>query len=353
MLGNTDNNEFQQVTVQRGNVYVGATNTILQFSSSLNEISRFENGPGNDSSYCGGPPYCDLGNLCQSNQRCSNNYNRLLIPYRDRLLACGTLHEVCDLLELEDIANIYGIPRELKCRDENTVQYVAVGSRNLESPLVGAIQTNAEYPDRDLLYLGRPDHFIQVLFAPSEPNPYFTQVDQFIETAFNRVAKYHLAWTTADYGYMLWTNSTTEETKLSRYCNSIMSESSRDSFREEFDSPSLGPRTYTEISIQCRGSNMQVLSSLVTAKYIFDQLFVLYQDGSETAVCATNITHLNQQFDFVRDRCWNSTEGSLYAKYMNPGSNCTHYDFYEEEWVCICMSCFVSLIRMCTDHWRN
>ena len=306
----------------------------MHYSSNLVRIRHFENGPGNDSSYCRGPPYCDFGRLCQNNQKCANNYNRLLLPYRDLLLACGTLHEVCDLLDFEDITNVYGVPRDLKCRDENLLQYVAVGSRNLGLPLVGAVQVNQGYGDRDLFYLGRPYHFIQVLYAPSAQNPYFTQVDQFIETAYNRVTKYHVAWTTFDYGYILWTNTTTNETKLSRYCNTIMSESLRDDFREVFESPDLGPRTYTEVLIQCHRPNAQILSFLVTAKVVFDQLFVLYQDGEDTSVCVTNITHLNVHFDFVRDRCWNSPNGQRYARYKNPASNCRQYDFYEEEWVC-------------------
>ena len=333
--GSSNENEFQKLIFKNGNVYVGATNTILQYSRNLELINQFDNGPGNDSISCGGPPYCDLGDVCQDTLRCANNYNRLLLPYRNQLLVCGSLHAVCDLLDLSNISRTVGSSRNLKCRDQNLArQLVSAGSRNLELSLVAAIRENLEYPNRDLIYLGRPDHFIEILYAPSLQYSYFTVVDQFVESVYNKVAVYHLAWTTEDYGYVLWTNSTTEETKLSRYCNNIMSEFSRSRFREELNYPdNIGDRTYTEISLQCRGTNLQPLSTVIAAKFIYNELFILYQDGSDAVICASNVTYLNAQFDFVRDRCWNSNEGPRYARFLNSNVNCSNLGYFDAEWV--------------------
>ena len=315
-------------------MFVGATNTILQYSRNLELINQFDNGPGNDSSSCGGPPYCDMGDVCQNSLKCANNYNRLLLPYRNQLLACGSLHAVCDLLDLSNISRTVGSSRNLKCRDQNLArQLVSAGSRNVELPLVAAIRENQEYSNRDLIYLGRPDHFIEVLYAPSLQYSYFTVVDQFVENVYNKVAIYHLAWTTEDYGYVLWTNSTTNETKLSRYCNNIMSEFSRSEFGGEFSPDNIRDRTYTEISLQCNGTNLQPLSTVIAAKLVYYQLFILYQDGSDAVICDANVTYLNAQFDFVRDRCWNSDEGLRYAQFLNSNVNCRKLAFFASEWV--------------------
>ena len=331
MTDSLANNEFQKLIEHNGTIYVGATNTILQLSSNLEIQSRFQSGPGNDSVACGGPPSCDTGNICQDNLECADNYNKILLPYRNRILACGTLHAVCDMLELHDISRPYGSITTLQCKTSTLRQFVSVGSRIRNQQIVGSIRVNQEHPDQDLLYLGQPGHFIRVLYAPSSTYSYFTEVDNFVETPYNMVTNYHLAWTTEAYGYLLWTNRTTEETKLSRYCNSIMSEANRASYLSEVDSPvESGARTYTEISLQCQNGLSSPIN-VVAAQFMYNQLFILYQDNDKTALCSANITLLNEKFDRAREGCWNAD--NQYAKYVYPSANCSRYLPYESEWV--------------------
>ena len=321
VLDSLADNQFQNMIVQNDNVYVGATNTILQLSRSLNIRNTFRNGPDNDSVECQSPTSCPVvgdRDLCISSFRCENNFNRILLSYRNQLLACGTLFKVCSLLQLENISNFAGSQDFLQCKSKNVNQFIHVSSRNLAQNVVAAVNVDNERTDSDLMYLGQPGKFIQTLLVPSQENSYFTLTGRL--NGGTR-AFYHLAWTTQEYGYILWTNSSTSEIKLSRYCNGAIRERSRSDISSEFGSDSSdGDRSYTEITIQCPGVNLASLN-VESAKFQYDQLFIRFKLRNQNAICSANLSSINQHFNMVRNQCFFSNSANKYAKHL--GSNCS------------------------------
>ena len=303
-------------------MYVGATNTILQLTSDLNVLNSFISGPGNDSDRCGGPPRCDSGDVCQSNLRCRNNYNQILIPYREHLLACGTLQAVCTLLQLNNVSQVYrpNMIDNLQCKNQAYNQEVSISSRSTADPIVAAIHTNNDNSNGDAFYLGKPGKFIQVLYAPNPAYNFFTLVDEFPSNFMANSIRYHLAWTTPDYGYVLWTNTTTEVTKVSRYCNQIMEGVPRRDFFEELMAKDVGKSTYTEIPLRCQGYS-QPASNVISARFVFNQLFVLFRKGSTFAICVVDLQPLNRWFNSARELCFGSNPDPSQVKLLL--QNCT------------------------------
>lgn len=300
--------------VENEDIYIGATNAIMHLSTNLEVRNRYRSGPRNDSIECRSPIWCPVQgdrDLCISTVRCENNYNRILLAYRNRLLACGTLYEVCEILQLNDVANTYGNQDPLQCKSENVNQFTQVSSRNLGQKVVAALSVDEETLDSDLLYLGQPGKFIQTLIAPSQESPYFTLTDTL--NGGSR-AVYHLAWTTETYGFVLWTNSSTSEVKLSRYCNSAVREVPRSEISLEFGSDSnAGLRTYTEITLGCSGAGLPSLN-VESAKFQFDKLFIHFKAGNQSQICSATFQSINNHFNYVRRQCYFAEDGARYAK---------------------------------------
>ena len=331
--------DIQQLLFKNGSVYVGATNTILQLRRNLSVLHQFNTGPGNDSSTCTGSLVCDtLSQVCNGPVTCNDNFNTLLLPYRDRLLACGTLYGACDLLNLSDVSVRFGEETDLKCLDnvESTSQKeLKVSTRNYNTTLVGSIYVNNTNTDSDIFYWGKFHEDIKVLLAPSAVHSYFTV----IENSESYVPKdrrpvYHFSWTNSDYGYVLWsTSSATPQLKLSRYCNRIVSELARAEVGPDTDL-NRGSRSYTEITLQCN-LHGTVLTDLISAAVYFNKLFLFYQNNNQVVICSSNVSNLNEQFNFVREQCWNSTD-SRFVRPIIPSTrlqDCKKQDAFAKEWV--------------------
>ena len=335
-----DNVEFQTLLIENGNIFVGATNAILQFDDDLSLLKQFNTGPASDGQSCFSPLYCAQNqNLCPSGFQCTNNYNILLLKYRDRLLACGTLHAACDLLMLDDIARIFGNRSDLQCaREEPIRKVIQITSRNRSIPIVAAVHVNSEQNDSDLFYLGRSPDPINTLIAPSSENSYFSYTDMAENyLSDSRQALYHLAWTDDEYAYILWTDLTNNELKLARYCHEITSTFSRSDVENDIEQLRLnqGVRTYTEITLQCN-SNGNVATDVVEAKIAFNTLYVLFRSESNNIakICSSTLSSLNDNFDFVRSQCWNSTDSTSVANLIRAANNaCSSQSDFTNEWV--------------------
>ena len=326
---------------------MGATNTILQFRPDLNLQNQFNTGPGNDSNFCLASLVCGPSSqLCNGPLTCNDNFNTLLLPFRDRLLACGTLYAACDLLNLSNISVRFGEETDLKCLHElwdASQKQLLVSTRNSNTTLVGSIYVNNTNIDSDILYWGRSNEDIKVALAPSSAHTYFTV----IESSGSYVPKdrrpvYHFSWTNSDYGYVLWSTSSAKlQLKLSRYCNRIVSELARVDIRKDIVLD-RGSRSYTEITLQCnlRGT---VLTYLISAAIYFNKLFLFYQSNNQVIICSSNVSNLNEQFNFIREQCWNSTDSQFVRPIISSAQrrNCAKQIDYAEEWV------FVFFYRNC------
>ena len=338
---------IQRLLFKKGSVYVGATNTILQLRPDLSVLHQFNTGPGNDSNTCSASLVCGPSfQLCNGPVTCNNNFNTLLLPYRDRLLACGTLYGACDLLNLSDVSVRFGKEKDLKCLNnvETTSQKEQfVSTRNSNTTLVGSIyvnETDTNFTASDIFYWGKFHEDIKVALAPSAANTYFTVIENSeLYVPKDRRPIYHFSWTNSDYGYILWsTSSATPQLKLSRYCNRIASELNRGDIGTDTDLD-RGSRFYTEITLQCnlRGT---VLTDLVSAAVYFNKLFLFYQSNNQVVICSSNVFDLNRQFNFIREQCWNSTDSPFVQPIIPPpsGRNCGTQSAFEEEWVFVIFS---------------
>ena len=277
-------------------------------------MRQFKTGPATDGESCFAPQYCSERNIfCAGDTQCYNNYNTLLLTYRDRLLACGTLHETCDLLMLGNITRRLDDRMDLQCPSNDPVRKTTyITRRNRSLPIVAATYLNNMSGDNDLLYLGRSPDPIDVLIAPSLENSYFSMVDstsEYLPENYTlRQAMYHHAWADDEYAYVLWTDATNNELKLTRYCHQIISTLSRNDVENEYQSLNQGSRTYTEITLQCN-SNENLATDVVDVEVAFNTLYVLFRNSSNNIakICSSTIQSFKENFDFVRSQCWNST----------------------------------------------
>ena len=329
--------ELQTLLVENKSIFVGATNAILQFDDDLSLLKKFDTGPANDGEFCFSPLFCaEDQHLCSEGFQCTNNYNSLLLAHRDRLLACGTLHETCDLLMLNDISRRFGNMSDLQCAGAFR-KITQITRRNKALPIVAAMHLDDIQSDDDLFYLGRSPDPIFVLIAPSLENSYFSNVDSAAsylhETYRSRQAIYHLAWTDDVYAYILWTDETNKQLKLTRYCHEITSTLSRTEVEidgRQQNGIFQGIRTYTEITLQCN-SNRDFSSEVVEAKFFFNTLYVLFRNASTVIIGSSTIQALNDHFNFVRSQCWNSSDSGAVSKALR--GFCSPRPAFLSEWV--------------------
>ena len=347
--------EIQRLIYNHRSLYVGATNTIVQLRHDLSRQSQFNTGPGNDSSTCAAPLVCGTSSqLCSGPVPCKDNFNTLLLPYRDRLLACGTLYAACDLLNLRRVWRRFGKETDFKCLNnvlEPSRKRLSFSTRNSNTTLVGSVYVNntkLTNTDSDIFYWGKFHEDIKVLLGPSAANTFFTVIENSeLYVPKDRRPVYHFSWTNSDYGYILWSNSSvTPQLKLSRYCNRIVSELNRGDIGADTDL-NRGSRSYTEITLQCnlRGT---VLTDLISAAVYFNKLFLFYQSNNQVVICSSNVSNLNKQFNFIREQCWNSTDSQFVRPIISSAQrrNCIKQIEYSEEWVfvffylnCYSLSC--------------
>ena len=332
--------EFQNLILENDFILVGATNSIMQLSTDLEQFGRFINGPQNDSSQCLRPILCP--DAACGGLTCANNYNTLLIPYSQTILACGTLGRTCDLLNISDISRRVGSERVLKCTDETNAQFTEISSRDRNLSFAAAIYESQTHPSKSILYLGKSylkqeksSGSIIALIAPDSKDSYFSLIDDSASYVVVKYRKpvYHFAWTDEKYAYIIWSNLTNPQIKLSRYCNSVLAGLSREDSRKLFSVKDQGQRSYTEITLICTSSG-QNLTNLISAKIAFGQLYLLFQSESNAVLCSATVPAINEHIDFIRKQCWNTNVGENYAKGLDPTRRgCFKVSGYQPQWV--------------------
>ena len=341
LFSEAQSSEFQNLALENGFILVGATNVIMRLSTDLERFGQFINGPQNDSSQCLRSILCP-DNAC-TGLTCTNNYNTLLIAYSQSILACGTLGRTCDLLNASDISLRVGSEQVLKCTDETNAQFTDISSRDRNLSFVAAVYESQAHPSKSILYLGKSYHAqeissgsITALIAPDFKDSYFSLIDdsELYVMVNNRRPVYHFAWTDEKYAYIIWSNLTNPQIKLSRYCNSVMADWSReDSYSNQYFAKDQGQRSYTEITLICTSSG-QNLTNLISAKVTFGRLYLLFQSDSNAVICSATVPAINEHIDFIRKQCWNTSVGPNYAEPLDPtGSECFNVGGYQSQWV--------------------
>ena len=331
---------FLSLVEANGSLYIGATNVVVQLrSTDLSVEGVFYNGPGIDSDMCSGPLFCGNSTQgCLETAECRDNFNSLFLAYRDRLLVCGPLHKSCDLLTLTNVTSRYGNASDLKCKNEIQQQYIGLSSRTWRS-IRAAIYINQRHMDQNIFLGSHDDKPFTILLAPSKQNSYFSliYVDEFYRYQLDSISTI-LVWTTDKYGYVLWTStddtSTNSRLILTRYCVEEFFELTRDTLAElnKFES-SYRTRSNTQITLQCNGA---LAYESVSAKFVSDILYLMFASKTSTSViCSSSIASLNEEFDFVRKQCWNSTQASVYVRTLQGDVEqiCTAFSSYENYWV--------------------
>ncbi|CAL1289712.1 unnamed protein product [Larinioides sclopetarius] len=249
-----DSINFTHVVVdyQTGRVYVGATNWLYQFNSSLDVESNVRTGPVEDSIQCF-PTGCSDQQLSTA-----NNVNKVLVIDHEAgmLIACGSVHQgACRRHSLQDIGNYEKLlPVPVAANDENSSTYAFIGPARYQGLLPSRVLYVATTNSR----LGPYRDVVPAICSRSlEPNKLFT----IIERSFSSIARVDVSFHLRDYylvNYIYGFHSgdyvyyatvqrkshlrALEEwgyiTRLSRVCVS-----------------DVGYDTYTEVTLQCLGED--------------------------------------------------------------------------------------------------
>ena len=199
------------------------------------------------------------------------------------------------------------------------------------------------YPKfKSILYLGKSyleqeksSGLINALIAPDSQDSYFSLIDDselYVLVKYRRPV-YHFAWTDEKYAYIIWSNLTNPQIKLSRYCNSVMAGWSREDSRKLFLAKDQGQRSYTEITLLCISSG-QNLTNLISAKVTFGRLYLLFQSASKAVICSATVPAINEHINFIRKQCWNTNVGENYAEGLDPIRRaCFNVSRYQPQWV--------------------
>ena len=247
-----------------------------------------------------------------------------------------------DLLNISDISRRVGSERVLKCKDETNAQFTEISSRYRNLSFVAAIYESQTHPSKSILYLGKSyleqeksSGLINALIAPDSQNSYFSLIDDselYVLVKYRRPV-YHFAWTDEKYAYIIWSNLTNPQIKLSRYCNSVMAGWSREDSRKLFLAKDQGQRSYTEITLLCISSG-QNLTNLISAKVTFGRLYLLFQSESKAVICSATVPAINEHINFIRKQCWNTNVGENYAEGLDPIRRaCFNVSRYQPQWV--------------------
>nr|CAB3264960.1 plexin-B1 [Phallusia mammillata] len=331
---------LQTLIINNGTVYVGATNAILQISANDFRLTNtYKTGPQNDSVDCTGPHHCQAG-LCKANKNllCVNNYNKILVAGRGMLIACGTAHRTCDLLQLDDVSQVYSNEYELKCA---VPQHSILSVRNPNIQLTSAVYLNPAQPNGkdDLLYVGAADDkmtdcisdlvdinyldpkctemSIKTYQAPRATAAYFKEEDDsknYVQFGKADSTSFIYMWSTSSHVFTL-RKSNNMVTRLSRACHKQFF--TADSSGGETETADDGYATYIESEINCQ-VNYVTFTNATAAEYTNGNLFILFTNSSlnKHVICSSPLLNVNEKLDAARQSCL-SDDPNKAAKLVN------------------------------------
>ncbi|XP_076363054.1 plexin-B-like isoform X2 [Tachypleus tridentatus] len=316
------------VNPDTGRVYVGATNWLYQFNSSLELEMEVRTGPVKDSIQCS-PTDCPHQKKVDT-----TNFNKALVvdSEANKLIVCGSVHQgACRRHQLGNIASAEElVPVPVAANDENSSTYAFIG------------------PAR---YFGYPSRVLYVATTNSRLGPYRDMVPAItsrsleggegrlfgiIENSFSTIARVDISFHLRDYylvSYIYGFHSgdfiyfatvqrkshlrALEEwgfvTRLSRVCVS-----------------DAGYNTYTEVTLQCvsqNGTDFNLLQDAVvgpassdlakvlqieTGSDVFIGVFTASADhttlsSAHSAICVYSLTEIEQRFTENIHMCYNGS----------------------------------------------
>ncbi|XP_038069489.1 plexin-A4-like [Patiria miniata] len=235
-----------------GDVYVGAVNWLYRLESSLKMIQNVSTC---DDSRPDSVMPCHL----------TNNYNKILVVDSTRpnsLITCGGVYDgICQLRQLQDISNVMmeSVPNVAGFEDASTVSMIALGKDGQEMLYVAVTYTGENVNDqgnfptiaRRTLEINRYDQSSLLSAIQRDDSIFFN--DPAKHTIFS--IKYVAAFAHSGFTYFVASqkedlNSAQFVTKMSRVCQ-------------------CGPNldAYTEITLQCSGSDGSVYSLVQAAHF--------------------------------------------------------------------------------------
>lgn len=328
---------FTRVVVDEysGRVYVGATNWLYQFDSSLQLEKEVETGPVEDSIQCS-PTEC-----LHQKKAYTTNVNKVLVVDRNtgKLIACGSVHQgACRRHQLENIGNVEDLVSvPVAANDENSSTYAFIGPAQ---------------------YFGYPSRVLYVATTNSRLGPYRDMVPAItsrsleedsgrlfgiIEKSFSTIARVDISFHLRDYylvnyiygfhsnGFIYFATvqrkshlRALEEwgyvTRLARVCAS-----------------DAGYNTYTEVTLQCiapdgtdlnllqdatvgqAGSDLSSLLRIRPGADLFLGVFAVSKDHTskpshKSALCVYSLAEIEQRFTENIHLCYN---GSVLTRNMD------------------------------------
>ncbi|XP_039250404.2 plexin-B2-like [Styela clava] len=295
--------EFQRLVINDSSLYIGATNYIVQVDLGEFSISNFVSlGPHQDDPDCLAPSIC--GTACGS-RRCTDNRNKLLIPHRNQLIACGSIYAgTCDILDLNNVSQPY-IPKpdreRLKCNGD--ASQITRSSNDLA---IADIYTSGSDANKDLFFVGNKDS-VDTLYPPDSgsiaKDLEFTRIDQSnIYDPANGVKRTFIkTWVTRTHNFMLWTYQGNEpKSYISRLCHATLNEFSRSRVRTDGSGIGYGQTSYTKTAIECEGYQEATL-----AFYRHGRLYVLMTKDNRYILCSALSAAISKHMEKARAACFN------------------------------------------------
>lgn len=336
----TINFTHMAIDPQTGRIYVGATNWLYQFNSSLELEASVQTGPVMDNIQC-------FPTDCSGQQLFSlTNVNKVLVIDQEvrMLLVCGSVHQgACRRHHLEDISNYEDlVPVPVSSNDENSSTFAFIGPARY-----------AGYPSRVLYVattnsrLGPYRDMVPAICSRSlDPARLFTVVEKSFSSIARVDISFHLrdyylvhyvyGFSSGDFIYFATTQRKShlralEEwgyiTRLSRVCIS-----------------DAGYNTYTEVTLQCLGSdgtdyNLLQDANLVRAGAdlaadlhiepgadVLVGVFAVskdhtYRTSPNSAMCVYAVAEVEQRFTENIHMCYNGSVLTRDMDYIAGGIN--------------------------------
>ncbi|XP_076807001.1 plexin-B2-like isoform X1 [Clavelina lepadiformis] len=328
---------FQTVARKDSSLYIGATNRILKLSASdLLLQFNFTSGPAEDDEICPTPPFCNAESCGKTT--CTNNYNKFVLPYRDRIVACGTLYATCDVLTLSNLSEYRPGDRTLKCSHP---RHSVISTRSRIVNLAAAIYLNGSSNEFDLMYLGNSrvqdlgENMLRAtaFYGPTSGAPYFTNAYS-VNFEATDDDHYLLAWTTDTYGFFTRTyiNASQRHTRISRLCHESIYQNSRQflinsaiNIIEPYASLS-----YAETEVFCT-YNGRNYTNATYASYAHGTLYILFQDEQSWVICSITQMAINDHINSRRRACLTSNQ--IYdVEYIGKALSCENHLLFTESW---------------------
>lgn len=304
-------------------IYIGATNHIFQLDSNLTLLKTLSTGPQMDSPHCNFNGDCLTHSLSmtsnvfhQSNKTMMNNFNKILLIDSDdkTLIVCGSLKQgVCFLYKLENILKGVKLREQVPvAANAHNASTVAVLSRDNRAMYVAASYTYDSYRSNFPAIASRSmelDRFFQLQHHNIDGQ---SEIVVKAENRFDFRISYIHAFLSQNFVYFALVQpesmrlGATLVSKLARICSSDTSY-----------------KSYTEVTLECLGTNNAKFNILKTAlvsrlskngtddEYFIgifyrnteNQKSIINNQRQQSAVCIYPLKDIEQKFFQNVQRC--------------------------------------------------